>query len=84
MQGKGRRRAVGGILGAVELLSVWRTIVGGIARVATVVVLFTGVVAMARGGGFDARWGNKLMRLRIIAQGAAVALPAALPAVTYR
>ncbi len=42
-----------------------------------------GVVAMARGGGFNARWGNKLMRLRIIAQGAAVALLAVLAAVIW-
>ena len=67
----------------MELLSVLLKILVGIALVATVGALVAGVVAMARGGGFDARWGNKLMRLRIIAQGAAVALLAALAAVTY-
>ncbi len=67
----------------MELLSVLLKILVGIALVATVVVLFTGVVSMARGGGFNARWGNKLMRLRVIVQGAAVALLAVLAAVMY-
>ncbi len=67
----------------MELLSVLLKVLVGIALVATVGALVAGVVAMARGGSFDARWGNKLMRLRIIAQGAAVALLAALAAVTY-
>ena len=67
----------------MELLSVLLKILVGIALVATVVVLFTGVVSMARGGGFNARWGNKLMRLRVIVQGTAVALLAVLAAVMY-
>ncbi len=67
----------------MELLSVLLKILVAIALVATVVVLFTGVVSMARGGSFNARWGNKLMRLRVIVQGAAVALLAVLAAVMY-
>ena len=67
----------------MELLSVLLKVLVGIALVATVVVLFTGVVSMARGGSFNARWGNKLMRLRIIVQGTAVALLAVLAAVMY-
>ncbi len=67
----------------MELLSVLLKVLVGFALVATVGALVAGVVSMARGGGFDARWGNKLMRLRIIAQGAAVALLAVLAAVTY-
>ncbi len=55
----------------------------GIALVATVMALFAGVISMARGGSFDARWGNKLMRLRVVLQGAAVALLAALMAVMH-
>ena len=39
-----------------------------------VIVLLTGVVGMARGGDFNARYGNKLMRLRVILQGLAVVL----------
>ncbi len=67
----------------MELLSVLLKVLVGIALVATVGALVAGVVSMARGGSFDARWGNKLMRLRIIAQGAAVALLAVLAAVMY-
>jgi len=35
-------------------------------------VLFTGIAAMSRGGDFNRRYGNKLMRWRLILQGAAV------------
>ena len=41
---------------------------------AVVVVLLAGVVGMARGGDFNTKYGNKLMRLRVILQGLAVAL----------
>ncbi len=67
----------------MELLSVLLKVLVGIALAAIVVVLFAGVVSMARGGSFNARWGNKLMRLRVIVQGAAVALLAVLAAVMY-
>ncbi len=36
--------------------------------------LVVGVVGMARGGEFNARYGNKLMRLRLLMQGIAVVL----------
>ena len=39
---------------------------------ATLAVLGVGVVAMIRGGEFNRRYGNKLMRARIIVQGATV------------
>ena len=71
----------------MELLSVLLKVLVGIALAValavTVGALVAGVVAMARGGDFNARWGNKLMRLRIVAQGAAVALLAVLAAVMY-
>jgi hypothetical protein len=41
---------------------------------AVVIVLLTGVVGMARGGDFNAKYGNKLMRLRVILQGLAIVL----------
>ena len=44
------------------------------AMVVTVAVLITGVVAMARGGSFNQRWSNRLMRYRIMAQGVALVL----------
>ena len=36
-----------------------------IAMLITLGVLFTGLLAMARGGSFNAKWGNKLMRYRM-------------------
>jgi len=41
---------------------------------AVVIVLLSGVIGMARGGDFNAKYGNKLMRLRVILQGLAVVL----------
>ena len=46
----------------------------GAALVVVVVILFYGLFAMARGGAFNQRWGNRLMRLRVIAQGLAITL----------
>ena len=39
---------------------------------ATLAVLGVGVVAMFRGGEFNRRYGNKLMRARVIVQGATI------------
>lgn len=47
------------------------------ALVATVGVLFLGLISMVKGGAFNARYGNRLMRLRVAVQGLAVALIAA-------
>ena len=66
-----------------ELLTGLLKVLIGIALAVTLGALVAGVVAMARGGGFNARWGNKLMRLRIVAQGTAVALLAVLAAVIW-
>lgn len=41
---------------------------------AVAATLFVGLFTMARGGDFNARWGNRLMRLRVGLQGLAVAL----------
>jgi hypothetical protein len=45
-----------------------------VALAAVLVVLLTGVVGMLRGGAFNRRYGNTLMRLRVILQGVAVVL----------
>ncbi|GAB4236565.1 MAG: twin transmembrane helix small protein [Kiloniellaceae bacterium] len=45
-----------------------------IAMFITLGVLATGIIGMARGGEFNAKYGNKLMRARVIAQGCAIAL----------
>jgi heme A synthase len=44
------------------------------AVVATALVLLVGVFTMARGGDFNQKYGNKLMRLRILMQAVAVVL----------
>ncbi len=46
--------------------------------IATAVVLLTGVISMLRGGEFNRRNGNKLMRARVILQGITLALLALL------
>ncbi len=45
-----------------------------IALLAVLVVLFIGIVAMLRGGEFNRKYGNKLMRLRVALQALAVLL----------
>ncbi len=52
------------------------------AMVTVVAVLLLGIVSMAMGGEVNARWGNRLMRLRIIVQGIAIALLAGLAIIT--
>jgi hypothetical protein len=42
--------------------------------IAVVAVLLVGVVAMARGGAFNAKYGNKLMRARVALQALAILL----------
>ncbi len=37
-------------------------------------ILVTGIVAMAKGGEFNRKYGNKLMQARVFCQGAALAL----------
>jgi len=49
-----------------------------LAMVATVGVLFVGLFSMARGGEFNQRNSNKLMRARIVCQAVALALFALL------
>jgi hypothetical protein len=49
-----------------------------IALAGTLAVLFAGVFAMARGGEFNRKWGNKLMRARVVTQGLAILLLLAL------
>jgi|HigsolmetaAR202D_1030399.scaffolds.fasta_scaffold134821_1 hypothetical protein len=45
-----------------------------IALAATVGVLFTGIFVMGKGGDLNRRYGNRLMRLRVVCQGIAIAL----------
>ncbi len=45
-----------------------------VALVATFAVLLVGIIAMLRGGAFNAKYGNKLMRARVALQALAVGL----------
>ena len=45
-----------------------------LAMLAVVATLFIGLIGMARGGRFNARWGNVLMRWRVALQGLAVVI----------
>lgn len=42
--------------------------------IAVFVVLVVGIIGMLRGGDFNRRYGNKLMRLRVATQGLAILL----------
>ena len=40
--------------------------------VGTALTLFTGIGTMTKGGGFNEKYGNKLMQLRVAMQGGAI------------
>ena len=46
----------------------------GLAALATLGILVTGMVAMIRGGEFNQKYGNRLMRWRVVAQVIALGL----------
>lgn len=49
------------------------TIVLIVLMIAVLVVLFTGIGGMLMGGEFNKKYGNKLMRARVVLQGLAIA-----------
>jgi hypothetical protein len=49
-----------------------------VAMLLTAVVLFAGMFAMAKGGEFNKKYGNKLMQLRVLCQGVAIVLVAVI------
>jgi len=55
-------------------MSLFLFILAVISMLATLGILFAGVFAMARGGEFQAKWSNKLMRLRVLFQAISIAL----------
>ncbi len=46
----------------------------GVSLIAVLATLLTGLFSMGRGGEFNARYGNKLMRLRVILQAVTIVL----------
>lgn len=55
-------------------MAVFAIILMVLGMVATLAILATGIYSMVRGGEFNDRWGNRLMRYRIVAQGFALAM----------
>lgn len=53
-------------------MSTFFTILLGIAMIAVLGVLIIGLIGMVKGGEFNAKYGNKLMRARVFLQGAAI------------
>jgi hypothetical protein len=45
----------------------------GVFALLTLGTLLVGITSMGRGGDFNEKWGNKLMRMRVIFQGLAIA-----------
>jgi predicted membrane channel-forming protein YqfA (hemolysin III family) len=57
-----------------DILSILLVVAMGL----TLVVLFSGLVSMARGGEFNRKNANRLMRLRVLFQGVAILIFAVL------
>ncbi len=51
-----------------------RIILLALALLAVLIVLFVGIFGMAKGGEFNDKYGNRLMRLRVIMQFVAIIL----------
>lgn len=66
-----RGDAPGSIPALMAVFAIFLMVVG---MVATLAILATGIYSMVRGGEFNERWGNRLMRYRIVAQGFALAM----------
>lgn len=54
------------------------------ALLATLGVLFFGIITMARGGNFNLKYGNKIMRARIVLQASALLIFAIIMIITGR
>ena len=52
----------------------WQFILLGLSMLAVLGVLFWGIFTMARGGEYNAKWSNKIMRYRVVLQGIALVI----------
>ena len=50
----------------------WQYILLMLSMMAVLGVLFWGILTMARGGEYNAKWSNKIMRYRVMLQGIAL------------
>lgn len=55
-------------------MSIFLVILALLAMLAVAAVLFAGIFSMIRGGDFNARWSNRLMRWRVMLQAVAIVL----------
>jgi len=55
-------------------MTIFAIILMVLAMLLTAGILFVGIIGMARGGPFNDKWGNRLMRYRIAAQFVAIIL----------
>ena len=55
-------------------MSIWFLIAAAVVCFAVLIVLMVGVGSFAKGGDFNRKYANKIMRLRIILQAVAVVL----------
>jgi hypothetical protein len=53
-------------------MSIFFFALGGLFALATLGTLLVGVTSMGKGGAFNDKYGNKLMRFRVIFQGCAI------------
>jgi hypothetical protein len=54
-------------------MSIFFLALGGVFALATLGTLLVGVTTMGKGGAFNEKYGNKMMRMRVILQGLAIA-----------
>ena len=52
----------------------WQFILLGLSMLAVLAVLFWGIFSMARGGEYNVKWSNKIMRYRVVLQGIALVI----------
>lgn len=55
-------------------MNAFSTVLIVVAMLTTLGVLFAGLIAMARGGDFNRKYGNRLMRWRVMAQFTAIVI----------
>ena len=53
---------------------VWQYILLMLSMMAVLGVLLWGILTMARGGEYNAKWSNKIMRYRVVLQGIALVI----------
>ena len=58
------------MVGYISLMASFFTILLFVFMAATALVLVVGLISMAKGGEFNLKYGNKLMRARVFLQGA--------------